>query len=415
MIGPLTLQTANAPQQLGSVMDKVSASKDLFSKMLLKAGEESLNLNEVEISDIKSLFGDLMEVLETEDFSSFLKTAEKVDPSIKQMFLMFDNEEIMDLTLPELLLAAGVSEDLVDRAAVSTVSEIEQLLIDSSVTEGTDKQSVIKPLLNGILQLMSQAISQNNEPSKPDVQNGKLTFIHEDLAKLIILTKGLSLIDQKKSGADQSKLVQNLTHLMEEVEGIFKSAVKDLDAPIKQEHYNKSLAPEPLKTENGMLNLQTLQLQAGPVKWSLAQSTRQPDASQQLMEQFQQVMQKANFGKVNGTEKLMIRLQPEHLGTLKIELLQKDGMMTARIIASTAVAKEMIDAQLNQLRQSFNAQNLQVEKIEIAQTETAEYRLNKDSEQKQQGEDQRDNQQHNNEQSDDEQMSFHDIFLNIEV
>ena len=41
--------------------------------------------------------------------------------------------------------------------------------------------------------------------------------------------------------------------------------------------------------------------------------------------------------------------------------------MTARILASNALGKEMLDSQLHRLRSAFLQQNLQVERIDITQ------------------------------------------------
>ncbi|MDZ5711723.1 flagellar hook-length control protein FliK [Jeotgalibacillus haloalkalitolerans] len=415
MIGQITVQTVQAPQQLGSEKMKINNSNELFSTLLFNAGGETLQTNDREMSDLDMLLEQLMAALETEDLPSFIKAADEAVPEIKQMFMMFDEKELMDLTLAELLLAAGVSEELVEKAASAEMTDPEQLLTGILTSDGGEQseEEHTFSLLN--LQVLNHQIVLQNEGLQTDPQNSKLPAVQEDLAKLVLLIKGLSLIDPKKTAAsEKSNFIQNMTEVMESIEKVFKSAVRDIEAPIKQEGFKQSISPEVLKTDQGMLNLQTLQLQSGPVKWSLNQSFRQPDSAQQLMEQFQNIMQKAKFGKVNGTEKLMIRLQPEHLGTLKIELLQKDGMLTARIIASSAVAKEMIDSQLNQLRQSFTAQNLQVEKVEISQAQTAESRLDKERDQNHQHRD-RENQQQNEREHEDEQLSFHDIFLNIEV
>ncbi|WP_404409168.1 flagellar hook-length control protein FliK [Jeotgalibacillus malaysiensis] len=409
MIGQIVMQVVQPAQQLGSVKEGMTSPNELFGAMLLNAGRESLLTDEAVLSELEVLFEKLMSAVESEDMASFLKAAGETDPAIKQMFMLFDETEMKDLTMPELLLAAGVNEELVEKAHNEEISAPEELLRQILKLEEEELPENKEFTLPNLAELQRTIMYQN---VKTDLQHAKQLTVHEDLAKLVLLTKGLSLMDQKNSvNPEKNHLVQKMSEVMEAIQTFFKNTIRELNVPKQNDVLKQTTLPEVMKNDHGMLNLQTLQLQSGPVKWSLAQPLRQPDTAHQLMEQFQQVMQKAGFGKVNGTEKLMIRLQPEHLGTLKIELLQKDGMMTARIIASSAVAKEMIDSQLNQLRQSFAAQNLQVEKIEIAHTETTENKLNKDSDNQQhQGQDR---QKH--EQEDDEQVSFHDIFLNIEV
>ena len=48
--------------------------------------------------------------------------------------------------------------------------------------------------------------------------------------------------------------------------------------------------------------------------------------------------------------------------------MQKDGVMTARLLATTAAGKELLDSNLNQLKSAFVAQNIQMERIDVAQS-----------------------------------------------
>jgi len=87
-----------------------------------------------------------------------------------------------------------------------------------------------------------------------------------------------------------------------------------------------------------------------------------------LMKEMQNIFKRSNFGQTGGTNRLLVKLYPEHLGQVRIELIQTNGVMTARILASTALGKEMLDSQLHQLRAAFQQQNLQVDRIDISQT-----------------------------------------------
>lgn len=89
--------------------------------------------------------------------------------------------------------------------------------------------------------------------------------------------------------------------------------------------------------------------------------------SEHFVKSFENIISKANFSNTNGVQKLLIRLNPENLGSLRIELVQKDGIMVAKILATTAQAKELLDHQVQGLKQAFTNQHIQVEKIEIAQ------------------------------------------------
>ncbi|WP_052461793.1 flagellar hook-length control protein FliK [Sporosarcina koreensis] len=86
-----------------------------------------------------------------------------------------------------------------------------------------------------------------------------------------------------------------------------------------------------------------------------------------LLAKLQSLFKQTNFGQLGGTNRLLVKLYPEHLGQVRIELVQVNGVMTARILASTALGKEMLDSQLHQLRQSLSQQNVQVDRIDVTQ------------------------------------------------
>ena len=79
-----------------------------------------------------------------------------------------------------------------------------------------------------------------------------------------------------------------------------------------------------------------------------------------------------------GTIRLVLKLFPENLGQIRIEVMQKDGLMQARLLATTAAGKELLDSNLNQLKSAFVAQNIQMERIDVAQSLQDAERNNRD-------------------------------------
>nr|WP_285847129.1 flagellar hook-length control protein FliK [Sporosarcina luteola] len=126
-------------------------------------------------------------------------------------------------------------------------------------------------------------------------------------------------------------------------------------------------------------------------------------------------MKRSNFGQVGGTNRMLIKLYPEHLGQIRIELLETNGVMTARILASTALAKGMLDSQLHQLKHAFNQQNLQVDRVDIAQTIQESHRnereqsFNEQFKREQQKDDNKQNQ------SPEDELSFEEYMIELEV
>ncbi|WP_017753757.1 flagellar hook-length control protein FliK [Calidifontibacillus oryziterrae] len=151
---------------------------------------------------------------------------------------------------------------------------------------------------------------------------------------------------------------------------------------------------------------------------NVQQPTGSPVSEEQILSQLKNIMKQSKFSTTpNGTNQLMIRLNPAHLGSLTIKLTESNGEMMARIIASTATAKEIIESNLNGLRHVFTSQNITVEKFEInyqgdSQFEGAKKEQNEqDSSKSRQQASEQDANSENESQSD----SFKDELLNLIV
>ncbi|MEF2095483.1 flagellar hook-length control protein FliK [Bacillus sp. CFBP9009] len=147
-----------------------------------------------------------------------------------------------------------------------------------------------------------------------------------------------------------------------------------------------------------------------------APKVEQTASQDKYVKQFENILSKANFSGTNGVNKLLIRLNPEHLGSLRIELIQKDGLLSAKILATTAQAKDMLENQIHGLKQAFSGQNIQIERIEISQAFNA-FNSEKFS---QKDADEHNEQQESKEESNDETESeftgsLADALLNLEV
>lgn len=67
----------------------------------------------------------------------------------------------------------------------------------------------------------------------------------------------------------------------------------------------------------------------------------------------------------NGANRLVIKLNPEYLGSLTVKLVQKNGEMIARIMASTESAKELLDHSIHQLKQVLPSVQIEIERFEL--------------------------------------------------
>ncbi|GAA0331837.1 hypothetical protein GCM10008967_23070 [Bacillus carboniphilus] len=147
---------------------------------------------------------------------------------------------------------------------------------------------------------------------------------------------------------------------------------------------------------------------------SNSEAQSRPLNFQQFTEMLSKMMQKSQFTDANGVQKLFVKLHPEHLGTLRIEIMKQDGVLTARLLTSTPAAKEMIEAQLQGLRNALATQ--QVEKIEVANMLSNQQErsfLNKEQQEQQSSYQQQPNQ--DKEANEEEKVNFEDILFELIV
>ncbi|AYC29244.1 flagellar hook-length control protein FliK [Paenisporosarcina cavernae] len=136
--------------------------------------------------------------------------------------------------------------------------------------------------------------------------------------------------------------------------------------------------------------------------------------SESFVKEFQAIMNRSQFGQAGGTTKMLIKLYPEHLGTIRVELVSRDGVMSARLLANTSLGKEMLDSSLHQLKQAFHQQALQVDRIDVSQ---ALQDSNRQEKQSFNGAFQQRSQQNDTKQEEESQedTSFQDVLMEMEV
>ena len=95
--------------------------------------------------------------------------------------------------------------------------------------------------------------------------------------------------------------------------------------------------------------------------------TNQSSQAEALAKEIANLLNRSQMSSTQGTIKLMLKLFPENLGQIRIEIIQQNGVMSARLLATTTAGKELLDSSLNQLKTTLAAQNIQMDRLDIAQ------------------------------------------------
>lgn len=143
--------------------------------------------------------------------------------------------------------------------------------------------------------------------------------------------------------------------------GVQQVVIKQVATPTEKVIETKEVV-SPIQGQSSMI------VQTKVETVSVTLPNEKPGQSEEFLKDLQKVMNRVQFGQAGGANRLVVKLYPEHLGTIRIELIQKDGMLTAKMLASTTLGKDLLDSHSNQLRQGLVNQNIQIEKLEITQS-----------------------------------------------
>lgn len=366
--------------------------------------------DEEKIEQLKELmeFLKVSEITELENGSGLL---EKISLQTESDIIVVISEQL-NLSQEELVqMQEGFMDQVLPGVKLEDVYSVEDL-------DGVSK-----------IQLLISAIS-NFDQKEGMILQGK------DFSGALKALKLFDILSAKKDFfSSKINLKEFLNHVQVKIDGLINSTSVDKGSMIqkvftplanelntaKQQNSsaNENLGKGAYKIinrpETALQGFVQVQSFSKPEQMALLNPQGRTVSPDQLMQQFENILSKSSFLKTGGTQKLFIKLNPEHLGALRIELIQKDSAMIARILTSTGSAKEILDSHINGLKQAFSSQNIQIERIEISQQMTQQDRsFNRDPQQQEQRQQQ--NKDENDLQPESEfNSSFEEALLNTEA
>ncbi|UII57413.1 flagellar hook-length control protein FliK [Cytobacillus spongiae] len=305
-------------------------------------------------------------------------------------------------------------------------SELEKMVESLNLfleIQSTSKEQIEKEIepLEAIMNFVSQ---QNISPQEP--------MMTKEFSQVVKVVKLFELLSQHQNMSNDSRTdlkewVQRMTEKLDlllkgssnnerldYLQKTFKAVASDLKNGVLSTNENQVQLVSKLEMMNGIPY--QLQQMSKPEQLTLMLDKSKPVSAEQLIQQFENILSKSKFTNVGGTQKLFIKLNPEHLGSLRVELIQKDSQLMARILTTTGTAKETLDSQINALKNAFSSQNIQVEKIEISQQSFQQERfLNKENQQHQQQKQEKQPDTAQTSTEDEGKQSFEETLLSIEV
>lgn len=288
--------------------------------------------------------------------------------------------------LPKDQLALTMNKDVADLMKTAKLFDLVSVHQDA-MADQKDWKNVIKKLMEKLEAM-----------AKIDGTSGRNEYLQKTFQTVVTAKLGL-VNDQAKNNSNMNTLLtaDAKNEQGNDLGGISKATNTKLDAI----------------SANGLI----LQQMSKPEQLTLTLSKAgKPVSTEQLIQQFESILSKAQLTNGNGLQRMFIKLNPEHLGAMRIELIQREQGMMARILTTTGAAKETLESQLNGLKQALAAQNIQVDRIEISQQMTQERFFNRDSQSQQhQQRQQEKNEQTHTQEDETFSTSFAEALLNTEA
>ncbi|WP_028611035.1 flagellar hook-length control protein FliK [Paenibacillus harenae] len=231
--------------------------------------------------------------------------------------------------------------------------------------------------LQAMLQQGSVKLVQQQEPA---------VFVNQQLQALTAILEGGpadTMKSQTKSAAhtqqlftaqgvrqaETSTLLQRLSQ--QAVHPAYLTAiVQSNEASVQAEQTGTVVEAVP-QVQPGTTHAETLRGFTPPVQAAAAAATSFVVADQFAESMTGMIIQKFDVSTLNGVSEAKLMLFPEHLGQVDVRITMQNGLLTAVFQTDTAMAKDMLDNQMAQLRSALQAQGLMVDKLEVSQGQTA--------------------------------------------
>lgn len=318
--------------------------------------EETTELSQEETTVVLELIGNLLQNVMEQFHLSVEDLADKLEEfgleaadllseeGLKDFFLQMNEAEFSDLLVDENLnqkLQSFMGEfEEVLQAIGSLNEDAGAIAANEMIADLLAKIPEVQELLT-----ISEEV-QAVDGQMPDEQTGtRRQEVSEDVMvePEVIVTKE-EAVNTSKKDFDSSANQQN-------------------DTPIEKEsHAEVKDAKRPASEKQNVFENPILQAIQNAVDQVEPVEDRQTVHSYEVIKQ---VVEQVRMHMSQDSTSLEMQLYPEHLGKIQINVVSRDGIMTARIVAENEAAKQAIENGLTNLKDALQQQDLKVEAIEV--------------------------------------------------
>ncbi len=307
------------------------------------------DLSEEELEEISETLQSAIQAIVTRVSEEFEISPEELQDVMKQIGMT--ETDLLDATqMKELAVAISADGDamklVTDEDFYASVKETENF-VSEVVTQLSDALNVPKEELQAISR---QSGSEQTTESQDGVQ--------------VLVTKEELSQSEKSQAGEQSILTDETETETAQTKGMTDIVNKNggeatQNEDESQENHRNTDSKQTYQTQTMVITEQVGVNAEGTISEVRTQSAETEAIFRQI----------TDYIKVHvkpGVSSVEMQLTPENLGTLHIQLVAKDGKISAQFTAENETVKAALEGQMIQLRENFEQQGFKVESVEVS-------------------------------------------------
>lgn len=318
-------------------------------------------------------------------------TEDEIEEAMSELglsFLQLMNPADLSQLAAKLVGADNTCELLLNEGFADVIQSVDALAQSLVADLGCTKEELIS--LNSQLQELTTEGEELSEMPEDNENSGGNKAVTDALVQSGEVTEAA------KAGQEpeESKNVQDNELVLKVNEVIDETIPEDAGKEQSQSGAKNGTRDDELSKDNGLFqNGQTAEFDAKSVQAQTAE-VQHPAAYTQNIRVDEIMQQISEFARVHFTQdaaSMEMQLNPENLGKLYIHVsATKEGNVTAQIAASNEAVKEILQAQMADLKTTLNQQGVKVDAVEVT---VASHEFERNLEQNASGEQQQTQQQ----------------------
>ncbi len=257
-------------------------------------------------------------------------------------------QQIQNLLMQQLELTSQEFEQLMQDEGLTDVQLLQPEIVNQLILDAAGAENPLALVMDETLYAKQQIITGDHREITSDMnkqlgdQEGILPKVLESLQKNV----GSGPVQETAAAAES----QN------------RSGHRGTDGKTDSQGQNQNTAGQVFYQNYTSQALSQTVNQTGSITSAAGAAYLETQDSRQIMDQILDYM-KVSMKPENTV--LDMRLHPESLGTLHIQISARDGVMTAHFTASSEAVKTVLENQMVALKESFLQQDIRVDAIEV--------------------------------------------------